>query len=121
MISRGNLQPAHRGYRYQDIATAYVLVRSLVERFDRVIVDRKQVDDDRIDDLEITAHGVVVRRQFKSSQDPNRVIATADFTRRFCPSNNRLVSYVRAGQSPAHEPVLHNLAAATDGLTCLSD
>lgn len=105
MISRGNLQPAHRGYRYQDIATAYVLVRSLVERFDKIIVDRKQVDDDRIDDLEITAHGLVVRRQFKSSKNPNRVIATADFTGADSSLRiDRLVlTYVRAGQSPAHE------------------
>src|SRR5690349_19843201 len=80
MISRGNLQPAHRGYRYQDIATAYVLVRSLVERFDSVTVDRKQVEDDRIDDLEVAEHGHLVRRQFKSSEDPNRAIATTDFT-----------------------------------------
>jgi hypothetical protein len=34
MISRrGSLQPAHSGYRYQDIATAYELVRALVELF----------------------------------------------------------------------------------------
>jgi hypothetical protein len=76
-----------------------------VERFDRVIVDRKQVDDDRIDDLEITAHGLIVRRQFKSSENPNRVIATADFTGADSTVRiDRLVlTYVRAGQSPAHE------------------
>lgn len=105
MISRGNLQPAHRGYRYQDIATAYVLVRSLVERFDRVVVDRKQVADDRIDDLEITAHGVTVRRQFKSSEDPNRPIASTDFTDADSTLRvDRLVlTYVRAGDAPADE------------------
>ena len=105
MISRGNLQPAHRGYRYQDIATAYVLVRSLVERYDMVVVDRKQVADDRIDDLEIAARGVVVRRQFKSSEDPNRSISAADFTRADSTLRiDRLVlTYVRAGESPAHE------------------
>src|SRR5438128_931239 len=105
MISRGNLQPAHRGYRYQDIATAYVLVRSLIERFDRVLVDRKQVADDRIDDLEIAARGVVVRRQFKSSEDPNRPIGSADFTGADSTLRiDRLVlTYVRAGESPAHE------------------
>ena len=40
---RGSLQPAHRGYQYQDIATAYELVLALVERYESVIVDRKQV------------------------------------------------------------------------------
>lgn len=55
---RGSLQLAHAGYRYQDIATAYELVRALVERYERVIVDRKIVVDDRIDDLEVaTADG----------------------------------------------------------------
>ncbi len=105
MATCGNLQPAHRGYRYQDIATAYVLVRSLVERFDRVVVDRKQVADDRIDDLEIAARGLVVRLQFKSSQNPNRAISVADFTGGDSTLRiDRLVlTYVRAGQSPAHE------------------
>lgn len=77
---RGNLQAAHRGYRYQDIATAYVLVRAMVERYDAVIVDRKQVDDDRIDDVEVRTAGRLVRRQFKSSQDATRPLSEADFT-----------------------------------------
>ena len=105
MISHSNLRPAHQGYRYQDIATAYVLVRSLVERYDRVVVDRKQVRDDRIDDLEIAARGLVVRRQFKSSQDPSRSISATDFTAADSTLRiNRLVlTYVHAGESPAHE------------------
>lgn len=105
MIARGNLQPAHQGYRYQDIATAYVLVRSLVERFDKVVVDRKQVADDRIDDLEIVAQGLIVRRQFKSSQNPHRAISVADFTGADSTLRiDRLVlTYIRAGQAPAHE------------------
>lgn len=77
---RGNLQAAHRGYRYQDIATAYVLVRAMVERYDAVIVDRKQVDDDRIDDVEVRTAGRLVRQQFKSSQDATRPLSEADFT-----------------------------------------
>ena len=105
MISRSNLQPAHRGYRYQDIATGYVLVRSLIERYDRVVVDRKQVADDRIDDLEVATNGVVVRRQFKSSEDPHRSISAADFTGADSTLRiDRLVlTYVRAGESAAHE------------------
>lgn len=77
---RGNLQPAHRGYRYQDIATAYVLVRSIVDRYDEVIVDRKQVPDDRIDDLEVRMGGRRIRRQFKSSQGATRPLSIDDFT-----------------------------------------
>lgn len=74
------LQPAHQGYLYQDIVTACVLVRALVERYDEVIVDRKQVDDDRIDDLEIRTSERRVRRQIKSSQNESRAIAESDFT-----------------------------------------
>src|SRR5947208_1211224 len=105
MIPRGNLQPAHRGYRYQDIATAYVLVRSLIDRSERVIVDRKQVLDDRIDDLEIVNQGVIVRRQFKSSENPNRSISASDFTDADSTLRiDRLVlTHVRAAQSAAHE------------------
>ena len=66
----GNLKPAHRGYRYQDILTAYVLARSLVDEYEAVVVDRKQVEDDRIDDLEIRDGGSRTRRQIKSSVDP---------------------------------------------------
>lgn len=76
---RGNLQPAHSGYRYQDIATAYMLVRTIVQRYSNVVVDRKIVDNDRIDDLEVVFEGKRVRRQFKSSQNPQRYIAKEDF------------------------------------------
>lgn len=102
---RGNLQPAHSGYRYQDIATAYTLARALSERYELVIVDRKQVDDDRIDDLEIITPNSRVRRQFKSSQDPRRQITANDFI-----SNDStlridrlILTYVRAGELAASE------------------
>src|SRR5712692_1721326 len=96
---RGNLKPAHRGYRYQDIATAYMLVRGVVERYEEVIVDCKQVDDDRIDDLEVKASGKCVRRQFKSSQDERRCVTQDDFTATASSLRiDRLVlTHVRAG------------------------
>ena len=74
-----SLKPAHQGYRYQDIATAYFLVRAVVEDCDRVTVDRKQVEDDRIDDLEVDCRGRLIRRQFKSSVNPARQLASTDF------------------------------------------
>jgi hypothetical protein len=77
---RGNLQPAHRGYRYQDIATAYVLARELVDRYDAVVVDRKEVAEDRFDDLEVRVAGSRIRRQIKSSVDPVRQLSVDDFT-----------------------------------------
>ena len=75
----GRLKAAHRGYRYQDIATAYILVRAIVDRYDQVIVDRKQVDNDNLDDLEVVKGGRRFRRQFKSSQDPARPLTVGDF------------------------------------------
>ena len=68
----GNLKPAHQGYRYQDILSAYFLILSLVERYDSVVIDEKQVEDDRFDDIELTIAGSRIRRQIKSSIDPTR-------------------------------------------------
>ncbi|MDO9067909.1 MAG: ATP-binding protein [Deltaproteobacteria bacterium] len=76
----GNLKPAHRGYRYQDIATAFFLVQAVVECYDHVVVDKKQVNDDRLDDLEVMAKGRRVRRQIKSSSNKDRSIKNSDFT-----------------------------------------
>lgn len=75
-----SLKAAHSGYLYQDIATAYMLVLALADSYDKVIVDKKQVDDDRIDDLEIIIDGKRIRRQFKSSQNTARTIEESDFT-----------------------------------------
>ncbi len=104
-VRRGNLQPAHRGYWYQDIATAYTLVRAIVERYDEVIIDRKVVADDRLDDLEVRAAGRRLRRQFKSSQDPARPLSVSDFTGAASSIRiDRLVlTHVRAGRKPADE------------------
>jgi hypothetical protein len=102
---RGNLQPAHRGYRYQDIASAYFLVQSIVERYDEVIVDRKQVADDRIDDLEVRMAGRRVRRQFKSSQQATRPLSSDDFigVKSSLRIDRLVLTHVGAGTSPADE------------------
>ena len=65
-FQRGNLKPAHTGYRYQDIATAYYLIGAIIGRCDSVTVDKKQVEDDRLDDLEVSVTGLVYRKQIKS-------------------------------------------------------
>ena len=75
----GPLSAAHRGYAYQDLVAAYLLVRSLVERFEAVVVDRKAVDDDRFDDIEVTAAGSRIRRQVKSSEDASAALSHSDF------------------------------------------
>lgn len=75
----GGLGAAHRGYAYQDLVTAYLLVRTLAGRFDSVTVDRKAVTDDRFDDLETTSSSFRVRRQLKSSTDPSAALGFSDF------------------------------------------
>lgn len=75
----GALGAAHRGYAYQDLVAAYLLVRALVERFESVVVDRKAVDDDRFDDIEVTASGVRIRRQLKSSANASAALSLSDF------------------------------------------
>src|SRR5436305_1526839 len=61
------LAHAHRGYDYQDVATAYFLIQALYHDIPSVIVDRKQYAEDIFDDLTVTQNGREVRRQFKSS------------------------------------------------------
>lgn len=102
---RGRLKAAHQGYRYQDIATAYVLTQSLVHRYDRVIVDRKEVPDDRLDDLAIWIGQRRARLQIKHSHNTARTLDAGDFadegsSLRF----DRLVrTYVSAGSEAAEE------------------
>ena len=63
------LGPAHKGYLYQDIASAYFLGRSLVEGVRATTVDWKFHPNDRFDDLLIAFEdGRRVRRQFKHSE-----------------------------------------------------
>jgi hypothetical protein len=75
----GALAAAHRGYAYQDLVTAYLLAVGLVQRYEAIVVDRKIVDDDRFDDLEVTASGCRIRRQVKSSWYAGRALSYADF------------------------------------------
>ena len=66
-----SLAAAHKGYLYQDIATAYFLARSLVESVQFTTVDAKSHAGDRFDDLlSVSDGGTKVRRQFKHSESP---------------------------------------------------
>lgn len=100
------LGQAHQGYIYQDQATSYVMVASLLERFDEVTVDRKIVDDDRFDDLAIRHQSRHVRRQFKASDDPGLAFKLADLattTNRKLTIDALVRSYKRAGAGAADE------------------
>lgn len=65
MIRRG-LGPAHRGYLYQDIASAYALAKGLLKPFGEALVDRKLFDGDIFDDLSLVLSSGGLRVQFKS-------------------------------------------------------
>lgn len=73
------LQPAHKGYQYQDLLTAFVLSESLVQRYEKVTVNSKQAPDDRFDDLERTLDGTTRRTQIKYSTDAGRALSYSDF------------------------------------------
>ncbi len=73
--SGGGLAAAHRGYVYQDVATAYFLAKAVAIGAECVIVDRKQYDGDLFDDLTIEHGGKRSRRQFKSSADADKQFA----------------------------------------------
>jgi hypothetical protein len=73
-----DLSPAHKGYHYQDQAAALFFLRSLFESFEEITVDKKEVDDDRFDDLSVRQDSRHTRRQFKSSDDRSRVFRPAD-------------------------------------------
>ena len=105
----GNLKPAHSGYRYQDIATAYMLVNALVHNYDEVTVDKKQTDDDKFDDLEVKIGGERIRRQFKSSQNPDRALCIADFlsNRSSVRFDKLVLTHIRDNNSP----IEHRLCA----------
>jgi hypothetical protein len=80
-VSDGDrLRAAHRGYIYQDLLAAYSLVEALADGVDRVVVDRKIVPDDRVDDLEVVVASRRVRRQIKWSGDLGRRLLATDFT-----------------------------------------
>ena len=77
---RGDLGAAHRGYAYQDIATAYFMGERLAERHGSVMVDRKVVYDDRFDDLTVQSSRGTLRRQFKHADSRERAFQVSDIT-----------------------------------------
>ena len=78
-VQAGALSAAHRGYAYQDLFTAYLLVQGLVAGFEQIVIDKKVVNDDRFDDVETRIDGRRLRRQVKSSQRSDRRLTFDDF------------------------------------------
>jgi energy-coupling factor transporter ATP-binding protein EcfA2 len=101
----GGLGSAHRGYQYQDLATAYFLAQSIIYQFDEVTVDRKEYEGDRFDDLAIRADSKLVRRQFKHSADATRTFEKEDLTtqRKDLRIDDLVACYKSAGSIVADE------------------
>ncbi len=79
-----NLGAAHKGYLYQDIATAYFLATSLVDPVREISVDYKRHAADRFDDLSIVeTNATQLRRQFKHTD------GATPFAQKFLSSDTR--------------------------------
>ncbi|GGR99589.1 hypothetical protein GCM10010252_42870 [Streptomyces aureoverticillatus] len=75
------LQPAHRGYEYQDLLCAMRLVDLTLGTLSVVRVDEKLVPDDRFDDLTVTtASGRHERTQFKHTDSDDKQLTCQTFT-----------------------------------------
>ncbi|EDR6110629.1 hypothetical protein AU257_003022, partial [Salmonella enterica subsp. enterica serovar Anatum] len=81
-FSNSPLSAAHRGYVYQDLVTAYLFICCLVRRDEKITVDRKTVEDDRFDDIEVIVNGHKLRRQLKSSENITRPLTFDDFDKK---------------------------------------
>lgn len=76
-----SLEPAHRGYEYQDLMVACRLVDVLIGSITEVLVDRKLFPDDRFDDLTtIDTAGFRDRVQLKHTDRPANPIPLTTFT-----------------------------------------
>jgi len=76
-----SLGPAHRGYNYQDLVTAYHLASALARKYDAVTVDCKEtVADDRFDDISVRSGSRLTRKQIKSSENAGLAFELRDLT-----------------------------------------
>lgn len=76
-----SLQPAHRGYEYQDLMVAARSVDLLLGKLVSVITDEKFVEDDRFDDLTtVDECGCRERVQFKHTDREEQGLSLATFT-----------------------------------------
>ena len=76
-----SLQPAHRGYEYQDLMVAARSVDLLLGKLESAIADEKLVEEDRFDDLTtVDECGSRERVQFKHTDREGQVLSLATFT-----------------------------------------
>ena len=75
------LSAAHHGYNHQDVVVAYALGTLLLPRTEnrKVTIERKVVDGDCFDDLELAGHRRR-RIQIKAHEVASRLLLLTDFT-----------------------------------------
>lgn len=119
-VIRGNgLRPAHKGYLYQDLLTAYVLACAVVDRPEKILVDIKQSKPDIFDDLEVVSGGKRTRWQIKSSEDAGIFLSVAKFTQ--SSSDLRFDLLVKTDLSGGGFPATEYRLCATWGVPISSD
>ncbi|MGF9977315.1 AAA family ATPase [Viridibacillus arvi] len=74
------LNAAHKGYIYQDLVTACFFVRSIVDGYDEIAVDKKYFKGDALDDITTYKDGKSIRSQFKYSE--NRMLEIDDLKKK---------------------------------------
>lgn len=73
------LSDAHKGYEYQDLLTSYFIINDLLKgNTSEFMVDTKEYDDDKFDDLTVINNHEIVKRQIKYSDD--KIVAKGDFS-----------------------------------------
>ncbi len=64
------LDKAHEGYEYQDLLSAYFILKEILRETDRQFtIDRKEFRDDKLDDLVVVNKIGTFKRQIKYSGD----------------------------------------------------
>lgn len=75
-----NLRATHLGYAYQDLLTAIRLVDVALGRAETVVVDAKEFDGDRFDDVTTTWSGGRRERIQIKHTDDERPLSIGSFT-----------------------------------------
>lgn len=99
----GRLGPAHKGYIFQDLMSAFVLVRALLDRPISLTIDRKNHEADKFDDLDIRYTDRRVRWQFKHSEMKDRSLSLSDFSN--SSSSLNIVSLLQTANYPQNADV----------------
>lgn len=71
-----SLNSAHQGYEYQDLLTAYYILKNILkEEESKFVIDRKENKKDKFDDLKIITNDKIEKKQIKySNNKSNKVL-----------------------------------------------